>query len=123
MLQVPRGTPSNLRGNTDMMTFPPIDPDAKRVLTFDFTNDLIDGEVLAGGPVLKSLQCTAGVDHNPSAILNGPIAYDTTGTMILQPVANMDELNGNDYEFEVLSATSFGDKVVVLRALLQVRAS
>lgn len=105
-----------------MMTFPPIDPDAERVLTFDFTNDLLDGEVLAGGPVLQSLTCTAGSDPNPSAILNGPIAYDTTGTMILQPVANMALLNGNDYEFEVLSLTSFGDKRVVLRALLQVRA-
>jgi hypothetical protein len=114
--------PMNALNSVPMMMFPPIDPDAERVLVFDFTNDLQDGEVLSGGPTLKSIVCTAGSDPNPAAILNGPIAYDTTGILVLQPVANMSQLNGNDYEFEVTSATTFPNKIVVIRALLQVRA-
>ena len=114
--------PMNALNSVPMMTFPPIDPDEARVLVFDFTNALQVGEVLTGGPVLKSLVCTAGIDTNPQGILNGPIAYDTTGSLILQPVSNMSALNGNDYEFEVLSSTTFPNKIVVIRALLQVRA-
>lgn len=114
--------PMNASNSVPMLTFPPIDPDAARILTFDCTRALQTGEVLTGGPKLKSVVCTAGTDSNPTAILNGPIAYDSTGTLILQPVSNMSALNGNDYEFEVTSATTFPGKIVVARALLQVRA-
>lgn len=104
-----------------MQSFPNIDPDAERVLTFDFTNQLDPNEVLSGGAVLQSLVCSAGNDPTPMAIVAGPAAYDSTGKKILQPVANMGALANNDYEFEVLSFTTEPNKRCVLRAILPVR--
>lgn len=104
-----------------MLTFPTIDPDAQRVLTFDCTNDLEATEVLAGGASLPNLICTAGIDLNPRGMLLGPLSYDATGKKILVPVGNLQMRNGNDYELEVLSMTNIPPKKVVVRALLQVR--
>lgn len=106
-----------------MQSFPNIDPDAQRVLTFDFNNQLDLGEVLSGGAVLQSLVCSAGVDPNPMGIIAGPATYDSTGRKILQPVANMGNLVNNDYEFEMLSYTTETNKRCVLRAILPVRIS
>ena len=104
-----------------MLTFPTIDPDAQRVLTFDCSKDLGANEVLAGGAVLKNVICTAGVDANPKGMVLGAVSYDTTGTQILVPVGNLTTRNGNDYVLEVTSFTSIPPKEVVVRALLQVR--
>jgi len=104
-----------------MLTFPTIDPDAQRVLTFDCSKDLAANEVLAGGAVLKSVICTAGADSTPTGMMLGPPSYDTTGTQILVPVGNLQSRNGNDYVLEVTSFTSLPPKEVVVRALLQVR--
>lgn len=103
-----------------MEMFPPIDPDAERVLVFNFVNDLDPNEVMVGGPTVK-ITLSAGTDPNPQNIFLFPCAYDGTGTLILQPVGNLGLLNGNDYELEALSATTSVNKVVVIRALLQVR--
>lgn len=104
-----------------MLTFPTIDPDAQRVLTFDCSKDLAPNEVLAGGPQLKSIVCTAGIDLNPRGMLLSAVSYDPTGTQILVPVGNLTMRNGNDYVLEVTSFTSIPPKEVVVRALLQVR--
>lgn len=104
-----------------MLTFPTIDPDAQRVLTFDCSKDLGPTEVLAGGATLKNLICTAGMDANPMGMVLGPLSYDTTGTQILVPVGNLQTRNGNDYELEVFSFTNIAPKKIVVRALLQVR--
>ena len=104
-----------------MLTFPTIDPDAQRVLTFDCSKDLGANEVLFGGATLKNVICTAGNDPTPRGMLLGPVSYDATGTQILVPVGNLQMRNGNDYEFEVLSATNIPPKLIVVRALLQVR--
>lgn len=104
-----------------MLTFPTIDPDAQRVLTFDCSKDLAPTEVLSGGATLPNLICTAGIDPAPRGILLGPLSYDTTGTQILVPVGNLQMRNGNDYELEVTSMTNIPPKKVVVRALLQVR--
>lgn len=106
-----------------MLTFPPIDPDAQRVLVFDCTAALEVTEVLQGGAVLKNVICTAGADANPLQIVLGPLSYDPTGRMILVPVGNLSTRNGNDYEFEVTSFTNQPPKEVVGRALLEVRIS
>jgi len=105
-----------------MLTFPTIDPDAQRVLTFDCSKDLGANEVLQGGGVLKNLICTAGIDLNPRGMLLGPVSYDATGTQILVSVGNLQMRNGNDYVLEVTSFTSIPPKEIVVRALLQVRA-
>jgi len=105
-----------------MLTFPTIDPDAQRVLTFDCSADLGANEVLSGGPVLKNLICTAGIDPSPRGMVLGPLSYDTTGREILLPVGNLQMRNGNDYVLEVTSFTSIPPKEIVVRALLQVRA-
>lgn len=104
-----------------MLTFPTIDPDAQRVLTFDCAKDLGANEVLAGGGVLKSIICTAGFDPTPTGMVLGPVSYDQTGTQILVPVGHLQNRNGNDYVLEVTSFTSIPPKEVVVRALLQVR--
>jgi hypothetical protein len=106
-----------------MLTFPPIDPDAVKVLTFDFTQALGPNEVLQGGAQLLGVTCTAGFDPSPMTIVIGPPSYDITGIKILIPVGNLSIRNGNDYEFEVASATNFKPEVIVGRALLQVRIS
>lgn len=105
-----------------METFPPIDPDAERVLVFDFRPALLVGEVLAGGPTVN-VRVTAGTDPNPTAILLGVPSYDPGAQFITQPVGNMSALDGNDYEFEAESMTTFPDRKLVLRALLPVRSS
>jgi hypothetical protein len=105
-----------------MLTFPTIDPDAQRVLTFDCSKDLGANEVLSGGAVLKNIICTAGIDLNPRGMVLGAVSYDKTGTQILVPVGNLTMRNGNDYVMEVTSFTSVPPKEVVVRALLQVRA-
>lgn len=106
-----------------MLKFPPIDPDAVKVLVFDCTAALDVDEVLQGGPVLKNLICTAGTDANPLTMVLGPLSYDLTGRKILIPVGNLVLRNGNDYEFEITSTTNQPPKVVVGRALLEVRIS
>jgi hypothetical protein len=105
-----------------VLQFPTIDPDAVEVLTFDCGKDLTANEVLSGTPVV-TLRCTAGIDCNPNNMIIGPPSFDTTGTKILQPVGNLITLNGNDYEFEAKSSTTAPPHVVVVRALLQVRAN
>jgi hypothetical protein len=104
-----------------MLTFPTIDPDAQRVLTFDCSKDLGANEVLQGGPTLNQLIVTAGIDPSPRGMLLGPLSYDASGTQILVPVGNLQMRNGNDYELEVISMTNIPPKRIVVRALLQVR--
>jgi len=106
-----------------MQTFPDIDPDAVKVLVFDARGSLAVGEVLMGGAQLKGVVCTAGEDANPGQIVLGPLSYDVTGQFILVPVGNLSTRNGNDYVFEVASATNFPPHVIVGRALLPVRIS
>lgn len=104
-----------------MLTFPTIDPDAIAVLSFNCINRLNPTEVLMGGITIKSLICTAGNDANPSGMVIGPPSYDIAGQKMLVPVAPGATRNGNDYEFEVASATNISPKVIIGRALLQVR--
>ena len=104
-----------------MLTFPTIDPNAQRVLTFDCSKDLETGEVLAGGAALFEIICTAGIDPTPTGMLLGPVSYDKTGTQILVPVGHLQMRNGNDYVLAVSSFTSNPPKEIVVRALLQVR--
>lgn len=103
-----------------MNFFPPIDPDADKVLSFDCTPQLAANEVLMGGPTV-TVVCCAGEDANPEGIIAGPAAYDSTGTFILQPVDNLETLVGNDYLFEAISKTTNTFKNVVVRSVLQVR--
>ena len=106
-----------------MITFPPIDPDAAKVLTFDCRPQLESGEVLQGGITLKPVMQSAGaaIDPNPQNIVLGPPSYDSTGQFILLPVGNLSTLLGNDYQIEMESRTTFPINNIVARGLLQVR--
>lgn len=104
-----------------MLKFPTIDPDAIKVLAFDCTLELAPNEVLMGGPTVKSVTCTNGTDTNAQQIVLGPPSYDVTGRFILVPVGNLSTRVGNDYEFEVMSATNQPPTVIIGRALLEVR--
>jgi hypothetical protein len=106
-----------------MLTFPPFDPDAERVLTFDCVKQLNPDEVLQGGITLKGITVTAGTDPNPLNMILGPPSYDATGTMMLLPVGNLSAMVGNDYEIELESATTTKFNVIVARGLLQVQVS
>jgi hypothetical protein len=106
-------------------TFPPIDPDAQKVLTFDCRGQLDPGEVLYGGITLIGVTLTGGgTDANPMGIIIGPPSYDASAQFILLPVGNIGSARlGNDYEFELESGTTFPINRIVARALLQVRVS
>ena len=105
-----------------MQSFPSIDPDEERVLTFDFTLELLPNEVLQGTPVVK-VTLSAGTDPNPSNVLIAPPTFDQTGLLVLQPVGNLSALDGNDYAFEAICSTTAVDKTVVIRGLLPVRSN
>jgi hypothetical protein len=109
-----------------MLTFPEIDPDAQRVLTVNFTQNIPQGSVLIPlpgqtGPTV-TVVCTAGNDPNPGNILLAPAEYDASGLYVLQPVGNLSGLIGNDYELEFRTACTVPDIEPVQRGLLQVRA-
>ena len=106
-----------------MQQFPPIDPDATKVLTFDCTPQMQPNEVLMGGITLKNVVCTAGNDLSAAQIVIGPASYDVSGRLILLPVSNLSSRNGNDYEFELTSGTNLPPNVIVARALLPVRVT
>ena len=105
-----------------MQSFPIIDPDEQRVLVFDCSLELLSGESLQGVPIVK-VKLSAGTDANPGNILMAPATYDTTGTLVLQPVGNLANSDGNDYAFEAIAPTTSPNKNVVIRAILPVRSN
>ena len=106
-----------------MLTFPPFDPDAEAVLTFECADQLAPGEVMQGGITLKGITVTAGTDPDPMNMVLGPPSYDASATMMTLPVGNLSAMAGNDYEIEMTSATNQPDHIVVARGLLQVQVS
>lgn len=103
--------------------FPEKDPAELVPLAFNFTNDLLTGELLSGTPTVTVTaalsQAGATLDTNPTAILNGPAALDTTRKFVVQPV--MGGLDFNDYEVKVLVATTNPVKTLVFPGVLPVR--
>lgn len=106
-----------------MQFFPPIDPDEQRTLSFNFAPELNANEVLMGAITIKVFLTAQNVpDLTPLNILNGPASFDNAARKVLQPVANLGLLDGNDYEIEAMSGCTTPHKVCVVRGILQVRS-
>jgi hypothetical protein len=101
--------------------FRPLGPTERRVLTFDFADELDDGEFL-DGTITIAVTCTLGVDPDPADILNGIPAYNVMLTQVQQPVSAVNGVIGNDYYFVVTANTSNPQKVLARYALLPIRS-
>jgi hypothetical protein len=91
------------------------------VLTFNFAQALQDlnGILLAGVPVVTFANVYGG-DPNPSALANGPVAIDPTGTLVWVPVAG--GIDQNNYLIVVECPTTSLEWALTLPAILPVRA-
>ena len=99
-------------------SFPQVMATDSVVLTWNFANRLAAGEYL-NGRIGVTVTCSAGTDPNPSDLLVGPAAYDTTQINVSQPVAN--GIAGNEYLFAVTAATSNPNKSLTMYGLLPVQ--
>jgi hypothetical protein len=105
--------------------FPEIGVGEERVLTFDFSSDLLPGEGLIDTPVV-SVSTTAGDDGTPTDVLNGAAEYNAvvapaTPTQVQQPVSGANAQPGFDYFFSVTAQTSNPQKVLGRYAILPIR--
>lgn len=100
---------------------PQIGPDEERVVTFDFSSDLITGETLTGGPT-TTFTTLAGTDPGPVNPLSGAPEYNSgTVTQVQQPVVGSGGTPGNAYLLKCVSATSNPEKVLERYAILNIR--
>lgn len=90
----------------------PVEPkfaDEKVVFTFNFADELVSGETLAGSPT-----CTAevirGTDPDPSVMINGAAQVDIAKAKVLQGV--MGGVPGARYRIRCLAPTSNAMKVL-----------
>jgi hypothetical protein len=100
-----------------MQFFDTILPGEKNVLTFNFSAGLTNGNQISGIPTVV-VTTYSGSDHSPSAILNGAAQVDSTGTLVLQPVAP--NVNLNQYLVVVTCATNQADVTLILQGVLPV---
>jgi hypothetical protein len=99
--------------------FPVIGPGEEHILTFNFNDELAVGETLQG-IVTMNVVASAGVDGNaPGNLLDGPAAYDTSLSKVLQPIHGA--IQDNDYYFTVTVPTSNPFKTLTRFGLLSVR--
>ena len=111
--------------------FPSVkDPLETRVLTFDDTADLASGETLTS-ILSTTITAVRGTDPNPSAIITSAAINTQAVTvgailiavgMCVQAICT-GGLDGCWYEIRIQCATSNPDKIVTLKAILQVSAS
>ena len=100
-----------------MKNFPELSAGEKRVLTFDFSDDLDVGETLTGA-IVVSVSMEVGTDATPAAILNGAADYDATSKMVLQGVQVLNA--GCGYRIKMLVPTTNPKKVLALSGILPV---
>lgn len=99
---------------------PALDPSEARVLTFDFSADLANGETLSGLPSV-TVTVEAGTDANPNGIVQQKSVDSDTHTTVLVAVDNLTD--GVDYHIKVECATTNSQKALALAAILPVRAA
>lgn len=94
-------------------------PQAKNVLTFDFSLGLAAGETLTGTPTV-TVETLFGTDAAPAALLNGSAVLSTDALSVLVPVkAGVD---GVQYKITVVVGTSNTLKTLAMTAALAVRS-
>jgi len=89
----------------------------KRVLSFDFTDDLAIGEILSG-LITVTVSLARGEDATPANILNGAASVDATSKIVLVPVYVVNKKT--EYQIKVIAPTNDAKKVIGLAAVLAV---
>lgn len=109
-----------IAGKNEFMTprFPSIGPTEERVLTFNFGDDLVNGELLTG-IISVSIVCTAGDDANPADLFDGSPSFSTDLTEVSMPIKG--GTTGFDYYITVTSQTTNQKKILDRFGLLPVR--
>lgn len=95
-----------------------LDPDEKRPITFDFSDELDDGETLIN-PVTSSVSVPFGTDPSPDSVVDGSPVFDPTSKMVALPVKG--KVDMCDYAIKVVCQTSNPMKKLALVAVLPIR--
>lgn len=95
-----------------------LDPDEKRVITFDFSDELDSGETLAGA-ITSLVFVSMGSDPSPDAVIDGTPIFDPTSKMVLVPVKGKVPLC--DYSIKIVCGTTTPSKKLALVAVLPIR--
>ncbi len=93
----------------------------KNTLTFNMSAGLLSGNLLTGTPTV-AVSVYEGTDSNPSGILNGSAALDSTSTLVLVPVAptSVTATLPIQYVITVTCATVQAAVVLILKGILTV---
>jgi len=92
-------------------------PDAKVIITFDFSTALEPGETLTSF-VSRDIAVIAGVDPDPTLMWNGPQVLGIGSTYVQQPVQG--GLDGCYYQLEMIYDTNVPGRRLVVTAVLPV---
>jgi hypothetical protein len=95
--------------------FTPVDPSEVRVLTFDFTDGLAEGETVFSADVEITVE--QGVDTLASTRFGNP---DIQTPLVLIVVSG--QIDGVDYHVKTIATTTNSNKILVLAKILPVRA-
>lgn len=95
------------------------DPEEKIVVTFDFTDALVDGEILTSIAAFE-IEVTTGVDDNAQAILAALPLITTSNVQIQAPITG--GVAGVNYSLKAVATTSNPNKQLAVTAALPVRA-
>lgn len=101
-------------------TLPEMSPYEAHVVTFDFSDELVNGEILTGIASV-TVSVNAGVDPTPLAVLNGQPSYDVSLQHLLQPIIGASAVVGNNYYLVAIAKTSNPLKILARYALLPIR--
>jgi hypothetical protein len=99
---------------------PAKDPEAKTVLTFDFSTQLGTGETLSTF-VAREITVIAGVDPNPAAMWNGAQTTNTGNTSVSQPIQG--GLDGCYYQLKMIFNTNVTNRTLVSTLVLPISSS
>ena len=94
------------------------DPEEMIVITFDFSDALVDGEVLTSIVALE-FDVTMGTDPDPQAILAAAPLINTTNVQVQAPITG--GLDGVNYSIKAVAATNNPSKRLAVTAVLPVR--
>ncbi len=100
-----------------MDRFPPLDPQARRVLAFSFLKDLSPGDSIVSATVNPTL--ASGADSSPGGVLVGsPV---TQGTLVMQMATGREA--GNAYVLKCLATTAGGEVLTLSAAITMVEGA
>lgn len=90
----------------------------ERVLTFDFSDDLVEDETLDGTPTAEVMEVKRGSPADKDDLLVPGIALDLLKKLVLVPTGAVGA--AGEYTIKVVCATTTVGKVLALKAVLVV---